>query len=141
MENNIVGKHSRKKLEQQEAWFQTHWRAAAGWSYLCICWFDFLVAPIFFSWFSYVTKSTIVPWVPLTIQGGGLFHVAFGAIVGITSYGRTQEKVSLNTLDAQNDVSTTIYAAAPPSQPLQTLPTKAAKVTKSAPLQAQDEEK
>ena len=32
-------------------------------------------------------------WQPLTVQGGGLFHVAFGAILGIAAWTRGQEKV------------------------------------------------
>jgi hypothetical protein len=27
-------------------------------------------------------------------QGGGLFHVAMGAVLGVSAYGRTQEKVA-----------------------------------------------
>jgi hypothetical protein len=33
-------------------------------------------------------------WVPITLQGGGLFHVAMGAVLGVSAYGRTQEKVA-----------------------------------------------
>jgi len=33
-------------------------------------------------------------WQPLSLQGGGLLHIAFGAIMGITSWGRTQEKLA-----------------------------------------------
>jgi hypothetical protein len=31
---------------------------------------------------------------PITLQGGGLFHVAMGAVLGVTAYGRTQEKLN-----------------------------------------------
>ena len=33
-------------------------------------------------------------WQPLTLQGGGLVHVAFGAIIGVTAFGRTKEKLA-----------------------------------------------
>ena len=32
-------------------------------------------------------------WQPLTLQGAGLFHIAMGAVIGISAYGRTQEKL------------------------------------------------
>lgn len=32
-------------------------------------------------------------WSPLTLQGGGLFHLSMGAIVGFHVWGRTQEKI------------------------------------------------
>jgi hypothetical protein len=67
-----------------------------AWSYGVVCLWDFMLAPIFFAWFSYHTKTPMVPWVPLTTTGGGLYHLAMGAIIGVTSYGKTQEKVSNN---------------------------------------------
>jgi hypothetical protein len=33
-------------------------------------------------------------WQPLTLQGGGLVHIAFGAILGISAYTRGQEKIA-----------------------------------------------
>jgi hypothetical protein len=33
-------------------------------------------------------------WTPLTLQGGGLYHIAMGAIIGVSAYGRTQEKLN-----------------------------------------------
>jgi hypothetical protein len=32
-------------------------------------------------------------WQPLTLQGGGLIHIAFGAILGISAWTRGQEKI------------------------------------------------
>jgi hypothetical protein len=29
----------------------------------------------------------------LTLQGAGLFHMAMGAVLGITAYGRSKEKI------------------------------------------------
>jgi hypothetical protein len=29
----------------------------------------------------------------LTLQGAGFFHIAMGAVLGVTAYGRTQEKI------------------------------------------------
>lgn len=51
-----------------------------------------MLAPIFFGWFSWMTKSAAIVWAPLTVQGGSIFHVSFGAIIGVYVWGRTKEK-------------------------------------------------
>jgi hypothetical protein len=33
-------------------------------------------------------------WVPLTLQGNGMFHIAFGAILGVGAFAKGQEKVA-----------------------------------------------
>jgi hypothetical protein len=74
-----------------KSWFNCKWRPASAWLYLLICLFDFIIAPILWS----IMHSTeLVQWQPLTLMGGGLLHVSFGAIMGITSFGRTQEKLA-----------------------------------------------
>lgn len=35
----------------------------------------------------------IIQWNPLTLQGGGLYHLAMGAVIGITAWSRGQEKI------------------------------------------------
>lgn len=78
----------------KETWFSRQWRPAMAYSYLVICLFDFLFAPILMGVFAYYTKTTLVMWEPLTLKGGGLYHVSMAAIVGISSFGRTQEKIN-----------------------------------------------
>jgi len=41
-----------------------------------------------------ITKQPLSQWMPLTLQGAGLFHIAMGAVLGITAFGRTQEKIA-----------------------------------------------
>jgi len=78
----------------KEHWMNSRWRPACGWMYIVICLFDFMIAPILWS----ITQALFhggvnVQWQPLTLQGAGLFHVAMGAIIGVSAYGRTQEKL------------------------------------------------
>lgn len=65
-----------------------------GWSYLIVCVWDFLLAPLFFAWWSSKTGTSVPPWKPLTLSEGGLYHIAMGAIVGVTAWSRGQEKMS-----------------------------------------------
>lgn len=82
----------------QESWVYNQWRPFMAWSYGIVCLWDFMLAPIFFAWFSHFEHlTTPIIWVPLTTSGGGLYHVAMGAIIGVTSYGRTKEKVLNNS--------------------------------------------
>lgn len=81
---------------KKEDWINTQWRPAMGWMYMTVCIFDFIIFPILWSLAQSIDPqgSITVPWVPLTLQGGGLFHVAMGAVLGVAVYGRTQEKIA-----------------------------------------------
>lgn len=88
---------------KNETWVQNKWRPAMAWVFGIVVIFDFVVAPIAWSTFqTYILQQTNAgtseiisqQWSPLTLQGGGLFFVAFGTILGVTSYGRTREKLS-----------------------------------------------
>lgn len=77
------------------------WREHASYIYMAIVIFDFLIAPIVWPLFQLAIKSpTITPWVPITLQTGGLLHLSFGAILGVSAWGKSQEKRMLyNTSD------------------------------------------
>ena len=77
-----------------ENWIQTRWRPAIGWTYMIICILDMAVFPIIWSFTQVLIKQPISQWMPLTLQGNGLFHMAMGAVLGIAAFGRTQEKVA-----------------------------------------------
>jgi hypothetical protein len=78
----------------EETRFYKSWRPAMGWSYLAVCLWDFLIAPMFVFWWAHKTGTTYQPWKPITIAEGGLYHVAMGAIVGVTAWSRGQEKMA-----------------------------------------------
>lgn len=86
-------------MKSYESWFSCTWRPAAAWVYLGITIFDFVVSPIVYSWFQYALGQPIAQWTPLTLQGGGLLHISYGAIVGINAWTRTIEKMKVNTGD------------------------------------------
>jgi hypothetical protein len=81
---------------------QRFWRPMMAWMYGIVCLWDFLLAPIFFAWYAYFTHTNLVVWVPLTTQGGGLFHLSMGAIVGVNSYSKTQERVAITNNQSSN---------------------------------------
>lgn len=75
-------------------WMDTRWRPAMAWMYLTICICDFIIFPIVWSAIQALYGGEVHnQWQPLTLQGAGFFHVAMGAVLGITAYGRTQEKI------------------------------------------------
>lgn len=75
---------------EDQSWIRKYWRAAAGWTYLFICLFDFVLAPIFFAVLPVWTKVQYQPWTSLTLSNGGLMHISFGAILGVTAWTRGQ---------------------------------------------------
>jgi hypothetical protein len=105
-----------KDKEQEEHWMQSKWRPAMGWMYMSVCVFDFVLFPILYTivqfWETQASNDAFRQWVPITLSNGGLFHIAMGAILGISAYGRTQEKLGM----AQN---TTPIGPAPTSFPPQ----------------------
>ncbi len=64
-------------------------------TYMATIWFDFILGPILFNLLQYWNPGQAVGmWVPLTLQGGGLYHISMGAILGIAAWTRGKEKVA-----------------------------------------------
>jgi hypothetical protein len=91
---------------EPESWINAYWRPLAAVTYLIICLCDFVIFPYLFGLKApsagelalavrgvdpQVAAVIVAPhpqWTPLTLQGSGLFHIAFGAIVGVTAWTR-----------------------------------------------------
>jgi hypothetical protein len=80
--------------EKDSNWMQNLWRPMMGWMYMLICLLDMAVFPVLWSLLQAMMHSPITQWNPLTLQGAGLFHIAMGAVLGISAFGRTQEKLA-----------------------------------------------
>jgi hypothetical protein len=82
--------------DKKESAFNNKWRPAMGWVYMIVCTADFVLFPILWSILQSTALNGIVTaqWLPITLQGAGLFHISMGAILGVTAYGRTQEKMN-----------------------------------------------
>ena len=82
-------------MPKKETWFHIYWRPAIAWSYLIICIFDFIGGPLLYSMLFHDALDKFVQWTPLTLRGGGLYHASMLTIIGVTSWGRTQEKLKM----------------------------------------------
>jgi hypothetical protein len=81
-------------MDNKEAsWIKHFWRPAIAWQYFAVCLFDFIVAPFMLGMFSYLTGVPYIMWVPLTLQQGGFYHLSMGAIIGVATWSRGQEKI------------------------------------------------
>ena len=78
----------------REDWLDRKWRPAMGWMYLVVCVTDFLIFPILHAWLQVKFGTPTLEWNPLTLKGGGLFHVAMGAVLGVAAWSRGQEKIT-----------------------------------------------
>ena len=83
-----------------------HWRDWAGLVYLFICLCDFFIGPVVWNikMDSYcnmmVAKGLVCDasrWIPLTLEGGAMFHLSFGAILGATAWKKKEELEAHNT--------------------------------------------
>lgn len=95
-----------KIMTQNESqhWLRKYWRAAAGWTYLIICMFDFVVAPIVWAILpQFLPNVEMDPWQPHTLMNGGLVHISFGAILGVAAWTRGQSDM-MQTKIASNKV-------------------------------------
>lgn len=91
-------KEAKAQIKAQEDWMTKKWRPMMALMYMTCCLFDFAIFPIMFTvvqfWETQAANDAFRQWAPITLQGGGLFHVAMGAVLGVSAYGRTQEKVA-----------------------------------------------
>ena len=84
-----------ESAKKNEDWMNSKWRPAMGWTYMLTCVADFVIFPILWSLVQVIGGGKVESqWMPITLQGAGLFHLAMGAVLGIAAYGRTQEKMS-----------------------------------------------
>lgn len=81
---------------REENWLQKKWRPLSAMVYLGICVFDFVIFPMLWAVFLVYTNSAekSLMWDPLTLKGAGMFHLSFGAILGVSAFTRGQEKVA-----------------------------------------------
>lgn len=80
-----------------EGFINNRWRPFMAWQYFVVCLCDFIVFPAFTTvWYS---TTQYHEWHPLTLQGGGLYHLSMGAIIGVTSWQRSQEKMAIMSAD------------------------------------------
>jgi cation transport ATPase len=98
-ERQRLNREERRQLEKKEEhWMQKFWRPMMAVLYMLICAFDFIIAPFLTMAMPVFLKSlgattiNYTQWTSLTLSNGGLIHLAFGAILGISAWGRTQEK-------------------------------------------------
>jgi len=93
-----MAKEIKEVKKKDEDWMTKKWRPLMAMMYMTCCLTDFFLFPVMFTvvqfWETAVQNDAFRQWVPITLQGGGLFHVAMGAVLGVSAYGRTQEKVA-----------------------------------------------
>jgi hypothetical protein len=107
-------------------WMQKYWRPCAAFMYMICCLSDFAIFPIMFTvvqfWETEKANDAFRQWVPITLQGGGLFHVSMCAVLGVSAYGRTQEKLAGSSAvpDAVGTPSPVLSSATPAFTPAPT---------------------
>lgn len=87
-----------KKTLTTEDWMTKKWRPMMAITYMIINICDFMLFPILWTLVQFgetqAVNDAFRQWNPMTLQSGGLIHIAFGAILGISAWTRGQEKVA-----------------------------------------------
>ena len=123
-------------------WMTKKWRPLMAMMYMACCLCDFALFPIMFTvvqfWEVSAANDAFRQWVPITLQGGGLFHVAMGAVLGVSAFGRTQEKIAgatgVNTTPAATGLPAQTIAPTPAPAPIAIAPAPAPVVVAQAPI-------
>lgn len=82
----------------EEHWIKSYWRPAMGWLYMLICAFDFIIFPMLSMVLpGFIKGMTYTPWKSITLDNGGMIHIAFGAVLGVSAWARTayEKKTSI----------------------------------------------
>jgi hypothetical protein len=86
-----------------EDWMTTKWRPMMAIVYMAINVCDFILFPILWTlvqfWENQAANDAFRQWEPMSLQFGGLVHIAFGAILGISAWSRGQEKIAQSKSD------------------------------------------
>jgi hypothetical protein len=93
MKKNKVTESQTPVDRKYEDWMTSHWRPLMAYTYMAIVVFDFILGPIMFTIFAVYTSSSLITWTALTLEGGGLFHLSMGAILGAAAWSRGSEKI------------------------------------------------
>jgi hypothetical protein len=72
--------------------FKAFWRPAIATSYLAVCLFDFLIAPMLHMLLA-LKGIPYTPWSPITLQGGGMYHTVMMPFLSVYAWQRGQEKI------------------------------------------------
>lgn len=73
----------------------SRWRPLMAVIYMVTCTCDFVLFPILWSVLQSMSHGQVnSQWMPITLQGAGLYHIAMGAVLGLAAYGRSQEKIA-----------------------------------------------
>ena len=108
---------AKARPEYSEQWYSKSWRPAAAFVYMAICLFDFALAPMYFAYLNHNSQITalaelalrfdpsiqlkvlsqlqdMLVWQPITLKANGLFHASMAALLGVSAYSRSQEKIA-----------------------------------------------
>lgn len=127
-----------KEVKKPDDFITAKWRPMMGWQYMAVCIFDFILAPILWAvvqfWETEAVNDAFRQWRPLTLEGAGLYHMAMGAVLGITAWSRGQEKMAGATGQSMMPGSPGVPVSSPPaiSQPYTPMSAAAANIPVSA---------
>jgi len=81
--------------KKQDDFFHSAWRPLCAYVYLAICIFDFILGPIIYNTLQFFNPGqTVEMWTAISLQGGGILHLSFGAIIGIHTHSKTRERIA-----------------------------------------------
>jgi hypothetical protein len=81
------------KASGSEHWLKEFWRPMCAIIYLAIVVFDFVIFPSVLAFLSFKHGQPYVQYQSITLQSGGLIHLSFGTILGLSAYTRGMAQI------------------------------------------------
>lgn len=111
-----MGKSERR--DESEAFIKRWWRPAMAVQYMVVCFFDFIIFPGVYAAI-YANGGEFHEWRSLTLQGGGLYHAAMGAICGVYAYQKSKELIASMGVTGSTMERTVERSSMTTAQPMQ----------------------
>ena len=89
--SEVIENETEKSIEKG-TFMDKIWKPAFAVTYMLICLFDFIVGPIIYNVLQFLNPGQHLDmWQAVTLQGGGLFHMSAGAILGIAAFNKDKK--------------------------------------------------
>lgn len=88
---NVIEDHVEKSVSAG-TFMDKVWKPAFAVTYMLICLFDFIIGPVIYNVLQFLNPGQHLDmWQAVTLQGGGLFHMSAGAILGIAALNKDKK--------------------------------------------------
>jgi hypothetical protein len=99
-EEQIEREYQRQVKLDNEHWVKSNWRPVLAWLYLITILADFVIFPgmqmLMWEHMPHGNTDHYTQWTSLTLSYGGIYHAGIAAILGVSVWSRSNERIAAN---------------------------------------------